>query len=116
MHPYRSGRLFSLTSGEWPITIIDVINVILSKLGLFSGAYQAVEYNHCLGRQAAPLAGCAAGGIFSRGRGHHHAGTVQKSYGKPGVMGIDSGAALGAVLVNIPGLGVRSLWPCPFLP
>jgi iron complex transport system permease protein len=107
------GGFFTLTSGEWPIAILDVFKIILAKLGLYAGSVRDVEaaivWDGRLPRfLVALLVGFSLGGA-----GTIMQGIFKNPMASPGVMGIDSGAALGAVLALYAGLAAQSLFALP---
>src|SRR5512137_1705230 len=107
------GGFLSLSSGSWPISVSHVPVIILSKLGLYAGAINDVEATIVWdGRLPRFIVGLLVG--FSLGG----AGTIMQGIfinpmASPGVMGIDSGAALGAVLVIYLGLASGSIVALP---
>jgi iron complex transport system permease protein len=107
------GGFFALTSGPWSIAVTDVLKIVMVKLGLFSGSINNVEATIVWdGRFPRFLVGVLVG--FSLGA----AGTIMQGLFKnpmasPGVIGIDSGAALGAVVVIYLGLAAKSLFALP---
>jgi len=107
------GGFFALTSGPWSIAAIDVLKIVMVKLGLFSGSINNVETTIVWdGRLPRFIVGFLVG--FSLGA----AGTIMQGLFKnpmasPGVIGIDSGAALGAVVVIYLGLAAKSLFALP---
>ena len=108
-----AGGLISLSSGSWPISVSHVLVIILSKLGLYGGAINDVEativWDGRLPRfMVALLVGFSLGGA-----GTIMQGIFKNPMASPGVMGIDSGAALGAVLTIYLGLASGSLIALP---
>ncbi|WAC07437.1 MAG: iron ABC transporter permease [Thermodesulfobacteriota bacterium] len=107
------GGFFALTSGPWFIAVTDVFKIVMYKLGLFSGSINNVETTIVWdGRLPRFIVGVLVG--FSLGA----AGTIMQGLFKnpmasPGVIGIDSGAALGAVVVIYLGLAAKSLFALP---
>ncbi|MCX8012439.1 MAG: iron ABC transporter permease, partial [Desulfobacterota bacterium] len=93
------GSFFSLVSGAWSIAVTEVLKIVLVKLDLITANINPVEATIVWdGRLPRLMVGFLVG--FSLGG----AGTIMQGIFKnpmasPGVMGIDSGAALGAVLV-----------------
>ena len=104
---------FALTSGPWSIAVTDVLKIVMCKLGLFSGSVNDIETTIVWdGRLPRFIVGVLVG--FSLGA----AGTIMQGLFKnpmasPGVIGIDSGAALGAVVVIYLGLAAKSLFALP---
>ncbi|RQW89627.1 MAG: iron ABC transporter permease [Geobacter sp.] len=108
-----TGGLLALTSGSWPISVSHVPMIILSKLGLYNGIINDVEaaivWDGRLPRfLVALLVGFSLGGA-----GTIMQGIFKNPMASPGVMGIDSGAALGAVLAIYLGLASSSLIVLP---
>jgi len=109
-----AGGFISLSSGSWSISVSHVLLIVLSKLWLYAGAINEVEASIVWdGRLPRFLVALLVG--FSLGS----AGTIMQGIFKnpmasPGVMGIDSGAALGAVLAIYTGLasGTLLVLPC----
>jgi iron complex transport system permease protein len=108
-----AGGMISLSSGSWPVSVSHVPAIILSKVGLYSGTINDVEaaivWDGRLPRfLVALLVGFSLGGA-----GTIMQGIFKNPMASPGVMGIDSGAALGAVLVLYLGLASGSLIALP---
>jgi iron complex transport system permease protein len=109
---FLSGFL-SLTYGTWPVDVQVVIQIALSKLGLYHGPVPPVESAIVWdGRMPRLIVGVLVG--FSLGA----AGTIMQGVFKnpmasPGVIGIDSGAAFGAVIALFTGLAAQSLFALP---
>jgi len=108
-----AGGMISLSSGSWPVSVSHVPAIILSKVGLYSGTVNDVEaaivWDGRLPRfLVALLVGFSLGGA-----GTIMQGIFKNPMASPGVMGIDSGAALGAVLVIYLGLASGSLIALP---
>ncbi len=108
-----AGGFLSLSSGSWPVSVPHVLTIILSKLGLYAGAVSDVEtaivWDGRLPRfLVAFLVGFSLGGA-----GTIMQGVFKNPMASPGVMGIDSGAALGAVLVIYLGLASGSIIALP---
>lgn len=108
-----AGGFLSLSSGSWPVSVPHVLTIILSKLGLYTGAVSDVEtaivWDGRLPRfLVAFLVGFSLGGA-----GTIMQGIFKNPMASPGVMGIDSGAALGAVLAIYLGLASGSIIALP---
>ncbi|MDD2318843.1 MAG: iron ABC transporter permease [Geobacteraceae bacterium] len=108
-----TGAFLALSSGSWPISVSHVFRIIVSKLGLYAGTINDVEativWDGRLPRfLVALLVGFALGGA-----GTIMQGIFKNPMASPGVMGIDSGAALGAVLAIYLGLTSGSLVALP---
>ena len=107
------GGFFSIAYGSWQIEVSHVLKIVLLKLGLFSGTVDAVETTIVWdGRMprfivaflvgfSLAAAGCIMQGIF------------KNPMASPGVLGISSGAALGAVIAIYLGLAAKSLFALP---
>jgi iron complex transport system permease protein len=107
------GGFFALTSGEWPITISDVFKIIFAKLGLFSGTIKEVDATIVWDGRLPRLLVAILVGFSLGGAGTIMQGIFKNPMASPGVMGIDSGAALGAVLSIFIGFASRSLLALP---
>ena len=94
----------SLTCGTWPMAVQDVIKIILIKLGLYRSPLPEVEAAIVWdGRLPRFIVGVLVG--FSLGAaGSIMQGLFKNPMASPGVIGIDSGAALGAVIALFSGL------------
>jgi iron complex transport system permease protein len=108
-----AGGFISLSSGSWQISVSHVPMIILSKMGLYAGTINDVEaaivWDGRLPRfLVALLVGFSLGGA-----GTIMQGIFKNPMASPGVMGIDSGAALGAVLAIYLGLASGSLVALP---
>jgi iron complex transport system permease protein len=108
-----AGGMISLSSGSWPVSVSHVPAIILSKVGLYNGTINDVEaaivWDGRLPRfLVALLVGFSLGGA-----GTIMQGIFKNPMASPGVMGIDSGAALGAVLAIYLGLASGSLIALP---
>lgn len=102
-----------MSSGSWPISVSRVFLILVSKLGLYAGVINEVEaaivWDGRLPRfLVALLVGFSLGGA-----GTIMQGIFKNPMASPGVMGIDSGAALGAVLAIYLGLAANSLVALP---
>lgn len=107
------GGFFALTSGAWAIAVMDVLKIVMVKLGILSGSVNNVETTIVWdGRLPRFIVGVLVG--FSLGgAGVIMQGLFKNPMASPGVMGINSGAALGAVLVIYLGLAAKSLFVLP---
>lgn len=109
------GSFLFVTSGPWHIEAGQVFRIIFSKLGLYSGSIDAKEVTIVWdGRMprlivallvgfSLAVAGCVMQGIF------------KNPMASPGVIGIDSGAALGAVISIYLGFAAKSLLALPLM-
>jgi len=107
------GGFFAVSHGSWQIETDHVFEIILGKLGLFSGKVSAVEstivwdgrmprliVGFLVGFSLA-VAGCIMQGIF------------KNPMAAPGVIGVSSGAALGAVVAIYLGFASKYLVALP---
>ncbi len=108
-----TGGFISLSSGSWPISIPHVLEIILSKLGLYSGAVNDVETTIVWDGRLPRFLVALLVGFSLGGAGTIMQGIFKNPMASPGVMGIDSGAALGAVLAIYLGLASGSLLALP---
>ncbi len=108
-----AGGLISLTSGPWPISASHVPMVVLSKLGLHAGSVNDVEATIVWDGRLPRFLVALLVGFSLGGAGTIMQGVFKNPMASPGVMGIDSGAALGAVLAIYLGLASGSLIALP---
>jgi iron complex transport system permease protein len=103
----------SVTCGTWPIGAQEAIKVALAKLGLYRISVPEVETAIVWdGRLPRFIVGVLVG--FSLGAaGAIMQGLFKNPMASPGVIGIDSGAALGAVIALFSGLSAKSLFVLP---
>lgn len=109
-----AGGFLSLSSGSWPISVSHVPIIILSKLGLYAGAINEVEATIVWDGRLPRFLVALLVGFSLGGAGTIMQGIFKNPMASPGVMGIDSGAALGAVLAIYLGLASESLVALPF--
>lgn len=109
-----AGGMISLSSGSWPVPVSHVPTIILSKLGLHAGAVNEVEAAIVWDGRLPRLLVAFLVGFSLGGAGTIMQGIFKNPMASPGVMGIDSGAALGAVLAIYLGLASGSLLALPF--
>jgi iron complex transport system permease protein len=109
-----AGGFISLSSGAWPISVSHVLTIILSKLGLYAGAVNDVEATIVWDGRLPRFLVAFLVGFSLGGAGTIMQGIFKNPMASPGVMGIDSGAALGAVLAIYLGLASVSLMALPF--
>ncbi|MBP1728338.1 MAG: transport system permease protein [Deltaproteobacteria bacterium] len=109
-----AGGILSLSSGSWPVPVSHVPTIILSKIGFYSGAVNDVEAAIVWDGRMPRFLVALLVGFSLGGAGTVMQGIFRNPMASPGVMGIDSGAALGAVLVIYLGLASGSLVALPF--
>jgi iron complex transport system permease protein len=107
------GGFISLSSGSWPISVSNVFLIILSKLGLYAGAINEIEATIVWDGRLPRFLVALLVGFSLGGAGTIMQGIFKNPMASPGVMGIDSGAALGAVLAIYLGLASGSLLALP---
>ncbi len=107
------GGFLSLSSGSWPITAANVFKVILSKLGLYAGAINDVEATIIWDGRLPRFLVAFLVGFSLGGAGTIMQGVFKNPMASPGILGIDSGAALGAVLAIYLGMASGSLIALP---
>jgi iron complex transport system permease protein len=108
-----AGGFLSLSSGSWPIAVSHVLKIILSKLGLYAGTINDVEATIVWDGRLPRFLVALLVGFSLGGAGTIMQGLFKNPMASPGVMGIDSGAALGAVLAIYLGLASGSLIALP---
>jgi iron complex transport system permease protein len=109
-----AGGFISLSSGSWSISVSHVPMIILSKLGLYAGTISDVEATIVWDGRLPRFLVAFLVGFSLGGAGTIMQGIFKNPMASPGVMGIDSGAALGAVLAIYLGLASGSLIALPF--
>jgi len=107
------GGFLSLSSGSWPITAANVFKVILSKVGLYAGAINDVEATIIWDGRLPRFLVAFLVGFSLGGAGTIMQGVFKNPMASPGILGIDSGAALGAVLAIYLGMASGSLIALP---
>jgi iron complex transport system permease protein len=107
------GAFLTISSGSWKIATGQVFKIVLVKLGLFSQPVNEVETTIVWqGRMPRFLVAFLVG--FSLGAaGCIMQGIFKNPMASPGVIGISSGAALGAVIAIYWGLAAKFLFLLP---
>jgi len=108
-----AGGFLSLSSGSWQIPVSHVFSIIVSKLGLPVGAINDVEATIVWDGRLPRFLVALLVGFSLGGAGTIMQGIFKNPMASPGVMGIDSGAALGAVLAIYLGLASGSIIALP---
>ena len=107
------GGFLAVAYGSWPIEKVHVLKVILMKLKLYTGLVNEVEATIIWdGRMPRLIVGVLVG-ISLATAGCIMQGIFKNPMASPGVIGVSSGAALGAVLAIYMGLAARSLIALP---
>lgn len=109
-----AGGFISLASGSWAIPTPHVPLIVLSKLGLYGGLINDVEATIVWEGRLPRFLVALLVGFSLGGAGTIMQGIFKNPMASPGVMGIDSGAALGAVLAIYLGFASDSLVTLPF--
>lgn len=107
------GGFISLSSGAWPIPFSNMMMIMLSKIGLYAGAVNEVEAAILWDGRLPRFLTALLVGFSLGGAGTIMQGIFKNPMASPGVIGIDSGAALGAVLSIYLGLASASLMALP---
>ncbi|NVN92154.1 MAG: iron ABC transporter permease [Desulfuromonadales bacterium] len=108
-----AGGVISLSSGSWSISVSHVLLIVLSKLGFYAGAINEVEASIVWDGRLPRFLVALLVGFSLGGAGTIMQGIFKNPMASPGVMGIDSGAALGAVLAIYTGLASGTLITLP---
>ena len=107
------GAFLTVAYGSWPIEKSHLFKIILMKLKLFTGVVNEVEATIIWdGRMPRLIVGGLVG-ISLATAGCIMQGIFKNPMASPGVIGVSSGAALGAVLAIYMGLAARSLIALP---
>lgn len=107
------GAFLAVAYGSWPIEKGHLFKIILMKLKLFTGVVNEVEATIIWdGRMPRLIVGVLVG-ISLATAGCIMQGIFKNPMASPGVIGVSSGAALGAVLAIYMGLAARSLIALP---
>ncbi len=103
------GGFFALSCGSWEIEVENVFEIVLAKLGLFSGEIDEVETTIVWDGRMPRLIVAFLVGFALAAAGTIMQGVFKNPMASPGVIGISSGAALGAVIAIY--LGFAPLLP-----
>jgi iron complex transport system permease protein len=107
------GGFLAVSYGSWDIEIDQVVKVLLVKLRLFSGKVSEVESTIVWDGRMPRFIVAFLVGFSLAGAGCIMQGIFKNPMASPGVIGISSGAALGAVIAIYLGLAARSLFALP---
>ena len=108
-----AGGAISLSSGSWSISALHALEIVLAKLGLYGGVVSDVESTIVWDGRFPRFLVALLVGFSLGGAGAVMQGVFRNPMASPGVMGIDSGAALGAVLAIFLGVASNSLVALP---
>jgi iron complex transport system permease protein len=109
------GVFLAVSHGSWEIQTGHVWRILLMKLGLFSGEVGEVETAIIWDGRIPRLLVALLAGFALAGAGCIMQGIFKNPMASPGVIGISSGAALGAVVSIYLGLAAWSLIALPLL-
>jgi iron complex transport system permease protein len=107
------GGFFALAYGSWQIDTGRVFEILLAKLGLVSAEVSDVESTIVWDGRMPRLMVAFLVGFSLAAAGCIMQGLFKNPMASPGVIGISSGAALGAVIAIYLGLAARSLLALP---
>lgn len=108
------GGFLAVSYGSWQIEISNVFKVLLVKLRLLSGEVSEVESTIVWDGRMPRLVVAFLVGFSLAAAGCIMQGIFKNPMASPGVIGISSGAALGAVIAIYFGLAARTLFALPF--
>ncbi|HUT83460.1 MAG TPA: iron ABC transporter permease [Thermodesulfobacteriota bacterium] len=107
------GGFFTIAYGTWDIEVQNVFKILLKKMGLFSGSVDEVETAIIWDGRMPRFIVAFLVGFSLAGAGAIMQGLFRNPMASPGVMGISSGAALGAVIALFLGLAAKSIFALP---
>ena len=107
------GVFFAVSSGAWHIEITQVMRVLFLKLGLFSGSIDAAQLAIVWEGRLPRVLTAFFVGFSLASAGAIMQGIFKNPMACPGVIGISSGAAFGAVVAIYLGLAAISLFILP---
>jgi len=107
------GVFFAVSSGAWHIDINEIARVLFLKLGLFSGNADAAQTAIIWEGRLPRVIVAFFVGFSLASAGAIMQGVFKNPMACPGIMGISSGAALGAVVAIYLGLAAASLFVLP---
>lgn len=107
------GGFFAVSSGAWHIDIKEVARILFLKLGLFSGSVDAAQLAIVWEGRLPRVLVAFFVGFSLASAGAIMQGIFKNPMACPGVIGISSGAALGAVVAIYLGWAAASLFLLP---
>lgn len=107
------GGFFAVSSGSWSIEKQDVLRILLAKGGFYDGPLGEKESTIVWDGRMPRLVVAFLVGFSLAAAGAVMQGVFKNPMASPGVIGISSGAALGAVIALYVGLAARSLFLLP---
>jgi iron complex transport system permease protein len=107
------GGFLAVSYGSWSIASRDVLQILLAGCGLYDGPVDRVESTIVWDGRMPRLVVAFFVGFSLATAGAIMQGVFKNPMASPGVIGISSGAALGAVIALYLGLAARSLFVLP---
>ena len=107
------GGSLAVSYGSWSIEKKDVFQILMAKCGLYGGQIDRVESTIVWNGRMPRLVVAFMVGFSLAAAGAIMQGIFKNPMASPGVIGISSGAALGAVVAIYLGLAARSLFVLP---
>ncbi len=107
------GGFLDVSYGSWSIGKKEVLEVLLKKCGLYHGPVASVDATIVWDGRMPRLLVAFLVGFSLAAAGAVMQGIFKNPMASPGVIGISSGAALGAVIALYMGLAARSLFVLP---
>ena len=107
------GGFLAVSSGSWSIEKQDVVKILMEKLGLYDGLLDEKESTIVWDGRMPRLVVAFLVGFSLAASGAVMQGVFKNPMASPGVIGISSGSALGAVIAIYLGLAARSLFLLP---
>jgi len=107
------GGFLAVSYGSWWIDKQDVVRILLAKCGLYDGPIDRVASTIVWDGRMPRLVAAFLVGFSLATAGAIMQGVFKNPMASPGVIGISSGAALGAVIALYLGLAARSLFLLP---
>jgi iron complex transport system permease protein len=107
------GGFLSVSSGSWPIDKREVLEILLARCGLYDGQVDRVESTIVWDGRMPRLIVAFLVGFSLAAAGAVMQGVFKNPMASPGVIGVSSGAALGAVIALYLGLSAQSLVVLP---
>ncbi len=107
------GGFLTVSFGAWPIDTCQVFEILLMKLKLFSGPVSEMETTIIWDGRMPRLIVAFMVGFSLAGAGCIMQALFKNPMASPGVIGISSGAALGAVIAIYLGLAARHIIALP---
>jgi len=107
------GGFLNVSYGSWPIEKKEVLQILLTKCGLYRGEIDKVASTIVWDGRMPRLVVAFLVGFSLAAAGSIMQGVFKNPMASPGVIGISSGAALGAVIALYLGLAARSIFVLP---